>query len=100
MAPDEAAAFYREMEEPLDIGYKGNGCNMCANTGYRGRVILVELLMMTENLRRLVLAGASGDEIEAAALKDGMVTMQHDGMLKAKQGITTVSEVLRCTHSY
>jgi type II secretory ATPase GspE/PulE/Tfp pilus assembly ATPase PilB-like protein len=98
--PDEAVAYYRDMGEKVEHVFKGKGCNMCANTGYRGRVALVELLTMSEQLRHLILAGANGDDIKAAALKDGMVTMQHDGMVKAKQGITTIAEVLRCTMTF
>jgi general secretion pathway protein E len=97
-AADEAAYEKIIGEKPKNM-YKGKGCNMCANTGYRGRVALVELLTMSENLRKMVLAGASSDEFKAQALKEGMVTMQHDGMLKARQGITTISEVLRITHT-
>jgi general secretion pathway protein E len=97
--PLEEAAYIRELGEKPQVMYKGKGCNMCANTGFRGRVALIELLTMSENLRHLVLSGAGTDEIKATALKEGMTTMQRDGMLKAKQGITTVSEVLRSTFS-
>jgi len=77
----------------------GKGCNMCAKTGFRGRVVLTELMTMTESLRRLVLNGASADEVKAASLKEGMLTMQRDGILKARMGVTTISEVLRSTFS-
>jgi type II secretory ATPase GspE/PulE/Tfp pilus assembly ATPase PilB-like protein len=97
--PLEEAAYIRELGEKPQVMYKGKGCNMCANTGFRGRVALVELLTMSENLRHLVLSGAGTDEIKATALKEGMTTMQRDGMLKAKQGITTIGEVLRSTFS-
>ena len=97
--PLEEAAFLKEMGEKPQNMYKGKGCNMCAKTGYRGRVALIEILTMTEELRRLILSGGSSDQIKAQALKEGMVTMQRDGMLKAQQGITTVSEVLRSTFS-
>jgi general secretion pathway protein E len=96
-SPEEEAAYLRELGEKPKRMYKGVGCNMCAKTGYRGRVALVELLAMTETLRRAMLTGASADEIKAIALKEGMLTMQRDGMLKAKMGITTINEVLRIT---
>ncbi len=95
--PEEEAAYVRELGEKPKKMYKGAGCNMCAKTGYRGRIALVELLAMTETLRRAILTGASADEIKATALKEGMLTMQRDGMLKAKAGITTINEVLRIT---
>jgi general secretion pathway protein E len=94
---EEAAAYLKELGEKPGRMYRGSGCNMCANTGYRGRVALFELLVMTENLRRLVLSGASGDEIKDVALREGMLTVQRDGMQKAREGTTTVSEVLRST---
>jgi general secretion pathway protein E len=97
--PLEEAAYVRELGEKPQTMYKGKGCNMCANTGFRGRVALVELFTMSESVRHLILRGAGMDEMKAAALKEGMTTMQHDGMLKAKQGITTISEVLRSTFS-
>jgi len=97
ISPEEEAAFVRELGEKPRKTYVGTGCNMCAKTGYRGRIALVELLAMTETLRRAILTGASADEIKATALKEGMLTMQRDGMLKAKAGITTINEVLRIT---
>lgn len=94
---DEEAAYSRELGEvPADV-YLGTGCTMCANTGYRGRVALTEILVMTEKLRRMLLSSASADEIKDEALKEGMITMQQDGMLKAKSGITSYSEVIRAT---
>jgi general secretion pathway protein E len=97
--PLEEETYFKELGEKPQNLYIGKGCNMCANTGFRGRVALVELLTMNENLRHQVLSAASTDEIKATALKSGMTTMQHDGMLKVKQGITTISEVLRSTFS-
>ncbi len=99
VSPLEEMAFLKEMgEKPRDM-YKGKGCNMCAKTGYRGRVALVEMLIMTEEIRKLVVSGASSDQIKTVALKQGMITMQKDGMLKASQGVTTISEILRTTSS-
>jgi general secretion pathway protein E len=95
----EETAYTRELGERPRNMFKGKGCNMCANTGFRGRIALTELLVMSEGLRRLVLSGANSDEIKDAALKEGMLTMQRDGMLKAKQGVTTISEVLRIAYS-
>jgi general secretion pathway protein E len=95
--PSEADAYSREIgEKPQDL-FKGKGCNMCANTGYRGRVALIEMLTMSEGIRRMIIAGAGTDDIKKAALKEGMITLKRDGMFKAKAGITTIEEVLRST---
>jgi general secretion pathway protein E len=97
--PLEEAAYLKIMGERPQSMYKGKGCNMCARTGYRGRVALIEILAMTEELRKLVVSGGSSDQIKAQALKEGMITVQKDGLLKAQQGITTINEVLRSTLS-
>ena len=96
---EEEAAFYKELGQRPETISVGKGCALCANTGYRGRVALTELLIMSEDLRRMVLHSASVDEVKAAALKEGMLTMQKDGILKARMGITTVNEVIRTTFS-
>jgi type II secretory ATPase GspE/PulE/Tfp pilus assembly ATPase PilB-like protein len=99
VSPEEEAAFTKLLGEKPRNMFKGAGCNMCAGTGFRGRVALFELFATSENIRRMILAGASSDEIKTAALKEGMRTIQQDGMLKAKMGITTISEVIRGTFS-
>jgi type II secretory ATPase GspE/PulE/Tfp pilus assembly ATPase PilB-like protein len=95
----EQTAYEEEMGQQPTTFYSGTGCNLCANTGYRGRTGLFELLVMSEEIRRMLLSNASAADIRAEALKEGMVTMKRDGMLKVKQGITSVSEVLRSVFS-
>jgi type II secretory ATPase GspE/PulE/Tfp pilus assembly ATPase PilB-like protein len=97
VTPVEAEAYEQIMGEKLGTVYAGKGCNMCANTGYRGRVALIELLTVTEGVRKLILSGAGSDEIKNQILQDGMITMRKDGLFKVKQGITTIGEVLRGT---
>jgi general secretion pathway protein E len=92
---EEQIAYEEEMKEPPDTLYSGAGCNLCANTGYRGRTGLFELLVMSEKIRRMLLSNASAGDIKAEALREGMTTMKRDGMLKVKGGVTSVSEVLR-----
>jgi type IV pilus assembly protein PilB len=70
------------------------GCERCSGTGYAGRIGVYEIMLVDEQLRRLILRGASADEIDAAARKAGMVPLREDGLTKAAQGITTVEEVL------
>jgi len=88
-------AYQQEMNEVPTHFYYGAGCSYCTGTGYRGRTGVFEVLPITEEIRKLILTGASSDELRAQAIKEGMMTMRHDGMIKVKQGITTPYEVLR-----
>lgn len=88
-------AYNKELGENRHEFVYGKGCNACAGTGYFGRVAVVELLAILEEMRRFMLTGASLDDIRKQALKDGMITMRRDAMLKVKAGITTPDEVLR-----
>ena len=93
--PEEREAYEREMNEKQAEFIVGDGCNFCAGTGYLGRTGIFEVLLVTENIRRLIVRGASSDEIRAQALSEGTVSLWHDGMLKVKAGVTTPFEVLR-----
>ena len=93
--PEEAMAYQQETGEVRTDFYYGRGCNFCSQTGYLGRVGVYEMLPLTEQIRQLVTRQAPAAEIKAQALKEGMVTMRKDGMLKARDGITTPSEVIR-----
>jgi len=75
--------------------HKAVGCEHCANTGYRGRVGIIEILTVSDKIRSLILRHASAGEIEAVAREEGMATMFEDGCLKATQGLTTLEEVAR-----
>jgi type IV pilus assembly protein PilB len=79
--------------------YRGDGCDSCGGSGYAGRQGLYEVLPMTLPLRRMVLKGASSDDLKAQAIEEGMITLRQDGMLKVKRGITTLDEVLKETAS-
>jgi general secretion pathway protein E len=92
---DEQIVYDEEMKQEPATFYSAAGCNLCANTGYRGRTGLFELLTMSEETRRMLLNNVSASDIRAQALSEGMVTMKRDGMLKVKEGITSVSEVMR-----
>lgn len=82
--------------EPVTI-YEPYGCNACGQAGYRGRVGLYEVLVMTERLRRLTVENADADTIAKAAVEEGMRTMREDGMNKVRAGLTSVAEVERVT---
>ena len=99
VSADEQEAYEKEMQEKRSEFLVGVGCNFCANTGYLGRTGIFEVLVMSENLRRLILHGAGSDEIRAAAVKEGTVSLWHDGMMKVKAGITTPHEIMRNVYS-
>lgn len=96
---EEQITYEEEMKQSPPTLYRGSGCNFCANTGYWKRTGLFEILVMSEEIRRMLLSNASAGDITEQALKEGMITMRRDGMLKAKEAITTVSEVLRSVFS-
>ena len=77
--------------------YHPKGCEQCNETGYFGRNSLTEVLVVTDEIRRLILRRAEAQELHRAAVKEGMRTMYDDGMAKALDGLTTVEEVLRVT---
>jgi len=87
--------FAEELQPPPPAFYRGTGCNLCAHTGYRGRIGLFEILLVSDEIRAMLLGRASAGDIRAQALKEGMVSMKHDGLLKAAEGITTISEIMR-----
>lgn len=95
-APTEGQFAYNEElgEERTEFFY-GSGCNSCANTGYLGRTAIFEIMTMSEEIRRMLLTGASSGQILSQARKEGMVSMWRDGMLKVKENHTTPDEVLR-----
>jgi type IV pilus assembly protein PilB len=76
---------------------KGQGCPACGNKGYKGRMGLYEVLEITDELRELILVGASALEIKKKAMEQGMITLRHSGLLKVGAGMTTLDEVIRET---
>ena len=79
------------------IPKKGTGCEKCNNTGYKGRVGLYEVMEVTDELRELILVGASGLELRRKAIEEGMLTLRMSGLRKVKDGLTTIEEVARET---
>lgn len=77
--------------------YKGQGCKNCRFTGYAGRVGIFEILEVTKSIRKLITDRQDSDMIMVEAVKEGMVTMLDDGLLKVSQGVTTIEEILRVT---
>lgn len=75
--------------------YKGQGCASCGNTGYLGRLGIFEVLVINDQMSKLILQHASSGDIEKAAVASGMITIKQDGYLKVLEGLTTLEEVLR-----
>lgn len=86
-----------EPEVDSFVCYQGKGCAECSGTGYRGRIALYEVMVMHEKLREMVLIGASAPEIKREAMELGMLTLRQSGIRKLQEGITSLSEVLRCS---
>jgi type IV pilus assembly protein PilB len=79
------------------VPQKGTGCETCNNTGYKGRVGLYEVMEIGEELRELILVGASGLELRRKAVDEGMITLRRSGLQKVMEGVTTIEEVARET---
>jgi len=79
--------------------YRKKGCNLCMQTGFRGRTAIFEIMIVDDEIKRLVLKTSDANQINELALKQGMITLQKDGIDKVLKGITTTEEVLRVTRS-
>ena len=94
--PRELAEMgFPEVEGKMMTTYKGEGCLACNNTGFIGRTVIGEILIVTEEIRSLVYSGGAVNAIKDAALRNGMKTMRENGIKKAMEGITTFEEVVR-----
>ena len=82
------------LETPKEV-YSPEGCGSCANTGYRGRLALHEILLVDEEIQRLAVERRPADEIKAAALAAGMTTLWQDGIEKVATGVTSLEEIMR-----
>ncbi|MFQ5436740.1 MAG: GspE/PulE family protein, partial [Anaerolineae bacterium] len=92
---EEQLAYSSEIGRAPEKFLQGQGCNFCAETGFLGRIGVFEVLSHSETIRRMLMQNASADDLKEQAIKEGMVTMWRDGMLKVQQGITTPGEVMR-----
>jgi type IV pilus assembly protein PilB len=88
--------FAQQEAESVQL-YRGEGCLTCNNTGYKGRVGLYEVLEASDDIKELVLCGASAVEIKEKAMEEGMISLRMSGLQKIRDGVTTVEEVLRET---
>ncbi len=90
------AGFTPEEVKTVKV-YKGQGCSACGNKGYRGRVGLYEVLEVTDEMRELILVGASALELRKKAIEQGMISLRRSGLTKVAAGQTTLEEVIRET---
>jgi len=91
----EAMAYEQEMQESAEQFNVGQGCNFCNDTGFSGRTGVFEVMSVDDSIRRLIASGAPGLELRGQALANGMISLRRSGMLKAKEGMTTLGEVFR-----
>ncbi len=84
-----------ELEGKIKTAFKGTGCPVCNNIGYRGRIVIGEILIVDDEIKELIYSGSSVKSIKDTAIRNGMRIMRDDGISKAIEGITTFEEVLR-----
>lgn len=98
--PEVAENIHRVLGKLLDSQkqitlYKGTGCNECGHSGYSGRIGIFEVLVVSPKIMQLILERASTQDVEQAAIAEGMITLKQDGYMKVLEGVTTLEEVLR-----
>ena len=88
---------FSESEAPNIQLFKGRGCDVCNQRGYKGRIGLYEVMSVTDDVRELILSGASAVELRRKAVEEGMVSLRQSGLQKIRDGVTTIEEVVRET---
>jgi type IV pilus assembly protein PilB len=97
---DDEKEFYEESGgAPKDVFYYGSGCNFCSDTGYKDRIGVYELLVMTPEIKRLIVGWATQEELHNMAMKQGMRTLRQEAISLVVQDITTVAEVIRSVYA-
>ena len=77
--------------------YKGEGCRTCGDTGYQGRIGIYEVVPLSPTIKTMIIERKEDSILEEIAIKEGMITMMQDGLIKALKGVTTIEEILRVT---
>ena len=96
LTPDIAKILEEyEIDRNKIILYKGEGCPHCKETGYKGRIAIFELMIITDNIRDLITRNVTTGKLREAAIKEGMCILKEDGLKKVSAGITTIDEILR-----
>ena len=88
---------FREEQLPSVNAFRGSGCKVCSDTGYKGRIALYEVMPFSERLREMVLQGASTAELKDEMIRQGVLTLRMSGLTKVTQGVTTIDEIVRVT---
>ncbi len=97
---DDEREFYEESGgPPRDVFYHGTGCNFCSDTGYKERIGVYELLVMTPEIKRLIVGWATQEELHNMAMKQGMRTLRQEAIALVQQDVTTVAEVIRSVYA-
>jgi len=97
---EEEMAFYNDSGAPAkDVFYQGAGCNFCSGTGYKERIGVYELLVMTPEIKRLVVGWATQEELRNLAVKQGMRTMRQEAINLVHDDVTTIAEVIRSVYT-
>jgi type IV pilus assembly protein PilB len=97
---EEEMAFYRESGGPeKDVFYLGTGCNFCSDTGYKDRIGIYELLIMSPEIKRLIVGWATQEELRTLAVKQGMRTLSQEAISLVAQDVTSVAEVIRSVYT-
>ena len=100
--PDEETLANLDLNQSVlrdNTFYRKKGCNLCMQTGFHGRSAIFEIMIVDDNIKRLVLKTSDATQINELAIKQGMITLRQDGIQKVMAGITTTEEVLRVTRS-
>ena len=88
---------FSEEEAKATRCFKGKGCQTCNSSGYKGRIALYEIMPINDEVREMILEGASSNEIKKTMVKQGVKTLRMSGLTKVKEGITSLEEILRVT---
>jgi type IV pilus assembly protein PilB len=101
LTDDEREFFLESGGAHLDkqVFYYGSGCNFCSDTGYKDRIGVYELLVMTPEIKRLIVGWATQEELHNMAMKQGMRTLRQEAIALVNQDITTVAEVIRSVYA-
>jgi type IV pilus assembly protein PilB len=86
---------FSEAEAPEIQLYRGRGCDVCNQRGYKGRVALFEVMAISDDIRELILSGATAVELRRKALEEGMIGLRQSGLQKIRDGVTSIEEVVR-----
>ncbi len=93
----EEAGIDPDILKGTTVYKSGKGCQLCGYTGYKGRIAVTEVMPMTKTLRDMIIKRATSDDLREQAIKEGMKTLREDALIKLKQGLTSVEEVIRVT---